>query len=279
MPGAASGSSSGSSSASGAPACTGTSSARRTDTRMPLSSISTSPMPLSWTICTSSRMRSARDWSTPLAIVSSRLCRPRMFWSSSSASSPKSAIRTSSSSLAARPSRLLADVLGRGRVVGRVDVVADEGDGARDGRVDRARRHAVPALDQRPELVDHRAVAAGRENVDQRLRREDLPDRRGERRPAGLAADLLELVEHLVQAVAGAVRAHLRVERGHEARRQVVLGRANREPRRERRDGLVADVLVDDVRGLPEPVGVDAGRETDAVERRCQGLARDAVER
>ena len=71
---------------------------------MPLSSISTSPMPLSWTICTISRMRSARDWSTPLAIVSSRVCRLRMFWRSFSASSPKSAIRTSSSSLAARPS-------------------------------------------------------------------------------------------------------------------------------------------------------------------------------
>ena len=68
---------------------------------------------------------------------------------------------------------------------------SSERDGACDGRVDRARRRAVAALDERPELVDDGAVAPRGEDVDERLRREDLADRRGERRPAGLVADPL----------------------------------------------------------------------------------------
>ena len=44
-----------------------------------------------------------------------------------------------------------------------------------------------------------------------------------------------------------------------------MLGRAHRDPRRERRDRLVADVLVDEVAGLPEGSGVDAGLATQAV--------------
>ena len=78
-------------------------------------------------------------------------------------------------------------------------------------------------------------------------------------------ADRADLLEHLEQPVAGGVRAQVHVERGDEAGRQVVLGRAHGDARRERRDRLVADVLVDEVRGLPEPVDVDA---------RCRARAR-----
>ena len=115
--------------------------------------------------------------------------------------------------------------------------------------------------------------------MDQRLRGEDLADRRGERRPAGLAPDLLQLVERLEQAVVGRVRAQVRVERRDEAGRQVVLGGAHGDPRRVRRHDLVADVLVDEVGGLPEPRDVDAGVEAHPGERGGERLARDAVER
>ena len=94
--------------------------------------------------------------------------------------------------------------------------------------------------------------------MEERLRGEDLADRRGERRPAGLGADAPDLLEHLEQPVAGGVRAQVDVERRDEPGREVVLRRANGDPRRDRRDRLVADVLVDDVRGLPELVDVDA---------------------
>ena len=67
--------------------------------------------------------------------------------------------------------------------------------------------------------------------MDQRLRGEDLADRGCERRPAGLAPDLLQLLERLEQAVVGGVGAQVRVERGDEARRQVVLGGADGDPR------------------------------------------------
>jgi hypothetical protein len=42
------------------------------------------------------------------------------------------------------------------------------------------------------------------------------------------------------------------LERRDEAGRQVVLRRADGDPRRHLRHGLVADVLVDEVRGVPE---------------------------
>ena len=104
---------------------------------------------------------------------------------------------------------------------------------------------AVGALDEHAELVEHRAVAAGGEDVEQRLRGEDLPDRRGERRPAGLGPDPHDLRQRVEQAVAGGVRAEVDVERGDEPGRKVVLGGANGDPRCDGRDGLVADVLVD----------------------------------
>ena len=115
--------------------------------------------------------------------------------------------------------------------------------------------------------------------MDQRLRGEDLADRGRERRPAGLAADRLQLLQRLQQPVAGGVRAQVRVERGDEAGRQVVLGGADREARRVRRHDLVADVLVDEVGRLPEPVDVDAGVEAHPGERGRQRLAGDTVER
>ena len=48
------------------------------------------------------------------------------------------------------------------------------------------------------------------------------------------------------------MRAEMDVEGGDEAGRQVVLGRANGDPRRHGSDGLVADVLVDQVGRLPQ---------------------------
>ena len=88
----------------GAAATTVGSTVRRTLTRMPSSSIVISPIPVSWTMRTTSRMRSARSWSTPPAASDSS---PDERWrterSSGSASSPKSASRSSSSSLDARP--------------------------------------------------------------------------------------------------------------------------------------------------------------------------------
>ena len=69
---------------------------------MPSSSIVISPTPVSWTMRTTSRMRSCRAWSTPPAASdSSPPERSRIARSSGSASSPKSASSSSSSSLAA----------------------------------------------------------------------------------------------------------------------------------------------------------------------------------
>ena len=87
-----------------------------------------------------------------------------------------------------------------------------------------------------------------------------------------------DLDEHLQQPIAGLVRAQMDVERGDEPCRKVVLGRPHRDPRRHGRHRLVADVLVDDVRRLPEPVGVDAGRPLEALERLDQRLAGDAMQ-
>ena len=115
--------------------------------------------------------------------------------------------------------------------------------------------------------------------MQERLRAEDLPDRRGERRPARLGADRVELDQHVLEAVARAVRAQVRVERRHEPGRDLVLGGAHRDPRRERRDRLVADVLVDEVGRAPERGHVDAGVEPEPGERLRDALAGDAVER
>ena len=121
---------------------------------------------------------------------------------------------------------------------------------------------AEAAGDERAQLVDDREVAARGEDVEQRLRGEQLADRRRERRPADLLADLVELLEHLLEAVAGALRAQRRVDAGDEARGHVVLRGADGDARHERRDRLVADVLVDEVGRLPERGDVDARVET-----------------
>ena len=152
-------------------------------------------------------------------------------------------------------------------------------DRADDRRVDRLGRHAEAARDERAQLVDDRQVAARGQHVQERLRREHLPDRRGERRPPHLGADVVELLDHLVEPVACTLRAQRRIDACDEAGGQVVLRRAHGDARRERGDGLVADVLVDDVRGIPERCDVDARVEAHADERLRERLARDAVQR
>ena len=94
-----------------------------------------------------------------------------------------------------------------------------------------------------------------------------------------LGADAHDLGERVEQAIAGGVRAQMDVERGHEAGREVVLGGADGDARRDGRDRLVADVLVDEVAGLPQRCGVDAGLAPETVERVDERLAGDAVER
>ncbi len=74
------------------------------------------------------------------------------------------------------------------------------------------------------------------------------------------------------------MRAQMHLERGHEAGRQVILGRANGDPRSDRRNGLVADVLVDHVRRLPQLRHVHPGPVTEPVERLGERLAGDAVQ-
>jgi hypothetical protein len=51
--------------------------------------------------------------------------------------------------------------------------------------------------------------------------------------------------------------AELLVELGDKAGGQAVLGRAHGNPGRERRHGLVAERLVDELGAAPEPVEVD----------------------
>ena len=68
------------------------------------------------------------------------------------------------------------------------------------------------------------------------------------------------------------------VERGDEPGRNLVLGGAHGDPRRERGDGLVADVLVHELRGLPQRGHVDAGVEPEPGERGRQRLAGDPVD-
>ena len=126
---------------------------------------------------------------------------------------------------------------------------------------------SVAAGDELTELVQDRAIAPGRQHVQERLRAEDLADRRRERRRSGLLADADDLGERVEQPVAGGVRAQVDVERGDETSRQVVLGCPHRDPRRERGERLVADVLVDDVRRLPESGDVDPGRSPEPLER------------
>ena len=139
------------------------------------------------------------------------------------------------------------DVLLRLRVVRQLDRAPNCG-------IDRPGRLAEEAGDERTKLVDDGEVPARRQDVEQRLRREHLADRRCERRPADLGANAAELFEHLLEPVAGVLCAQRRVDARDEAGRHVVLRCADRDARRERRNRLVADVLVDDVAGVPESI-------------------------
>ena len=145
--------------------------------------------------------------------------------------------------------------------------------------VDRGRRRAERSGDEAPQLVHHHEVTARRENVDDRLRRENLADRRRERRPAGLRANPVELREHLVEPVGGALRLQRVVDPGDDAGREVVTRREHGDARDERSDELVADVLVENVGGLPERVDVDPRVEPAPSQRLGERLARDAVQR
>ena len=81
-----------------------------------------------------------------------------------------------------------------------------------------------------------------------------------------------ELVQHLVQSVASREGAQVRVESADETRRNLVLGRAHGDPGRERRDRLVADVLIDELRRAPERVDVDPGVDPEARRARSPAL-------
>ena len=248
----------------------------------PSSSTVISPTPVSWTIRTTSRIRSARAWSTPPLRA---------------ASSPLDAVADRAQErlgLLAEQRQQQQLLLARGEAF---CLVAERRRG-RPARPARRRRPATSAtarctvasiwpggVPKRPceqvaQLVDDGLVAARREHVDERLRAEDLADRRGERRRAGLARMTRELVEHLVEPVAGAVRAQVRVERRDEPGRQLVLRGADGDSRRERRHRLVADVLVDDRPRRCQSVSTSTPRvDAEPGERLGERLAGDAVER
>ena len=166
---------------------------------MPSSSISISPTPDSWTILTSSRIRSPRWASTsPPSSDASRE------WRCADGLQERLGLLAEhreqhelllASRRAPRPPR------GRPRrSAGRPRAPAPRRRAARPPArtvgVDRARAASpYPPVTSCAELVEDRAVAARREHVEQRLRAEDLADRRRERRPAGLLADAHDLVE------------------------------------------------------------------------------------
>ncbi len=173
----------------------------------------------------------------------------------------------------------LAHVLGTRRIlVERGGVGTEQRHGPSDGVCDRGRRVAVGALDELAKLVEHGAVPTGGEDVEQRLRGEDLADRRRQRRPAGLGADAADFGQGVEQAVAGGMGAQVDVERCDEPGREVVLDGAHGDPGGDRGDGLVADVLVDHVGRLPHGCRVGAGGAVEAVQRFDEGLAADAVQ-
>ncbi len=128
-------------------------------------------------------------------------------------------------------------------------------------------------------MVRYRLCLRRARSIKQGLRGEHAADRRGERRPADLGADVVELLEHLFEPVAGTLRAQGRVEARDEPGGDVVLGGAHGDARSERRDRLVADVLVHEVRRLPQPGDVDAGVEPHAGERLRERLPGNAVQR
>ena len=111
------------------------------------------------------------------------------------------------------------------------------------------------------------------------LRREDLSDRGRKRRPARLGADATDFLQHFQKPICRGVSAKVHFEGCHETGGEVVLRRANGDARSDGSDGLVADPLVDDVRRLPKLVDVDARRVPESLQRLCDRLAGNTVER
>jgi hypothetical protein len=142
---------------------------------------------------------------------------------------------------------------------------------AHDG-IHLARRRAVAALDQVAQLVDDDVPALGGEHMEERLRPENLPDRRCKRRPAGFGPDLVELVENVIEPIRNATRPQLVVQLGDEARRQAMLGSSHGDPRRKRRNGLVSQRFVHELRAAPERRHVHARVETQPGERLGESL-------
>ncbi len=158
-------------------------------------------------------------------------------------------------------------------------VVAEQLDRTLERVVDRPRRVAEAPEHELAHLVDDGRVAVRGEHVDERLRADDLAHRGGEGRRAGLDADALDLVEHLVEPVGVAAAAELRVDHRDEAGRQLAPCRPHRDARQQRADRHVADVLVDEAGGIPDPLDVDARVVADTGERLGERLRRDTVSR
>ena len=178
------------------------------------------------------------------------------------------------------PGGRLAHVLGaRGVFLDRRRLAAEELHRTAHRRLDRGGRRAVRARHELAELVEHGAVAPRRENVEEGLRAEDLTDRRSERWPARLLANPDDLRQRVQETVAGRVGPKMGVERRDEAGGKVVLRRPHRDAGRERGERLVADVLVDDVRGFPEPGDVDARVAPETEERLRERFPGDPMKR
>ena len=170
------------------------------------------------------------------------------------------------------PERFDVDRLGR-------RVVAEQLDRALERVVDRSRRVPEAAEHELAHLVDDRRVAVRGKHVDERLRADDLTHRSGERRRADLGADTLDLVEHFVEPVGVAAAAQLRIDHRDEPGRQLAPRRPHRDTRQQRADRHVADVLVDEAGGFPDPLDVDPRVVADTGQRLRERLRRDAVSR
>ena len=111
------------------------------------------------------------------------------------------------------------------------------------------------------------------------LRRENLSDRGRKRRPARLGADATDFLQHFQKPICRGVSAKVHLEGCDETGGEVVLRGANGDARSDGSDGLVADPLVDDVRRLPKLVDVDPRRVPESLQRFCDRLAGNTVER
>ena len=178
-----------------------------------------------------------------------------------------------------QPARLRAQLLERRRRLRLVPLRGEQLHGTLDDRVDLPRRRAVASEHEIAQLVHDDAPALRGEDVEQRLRCEHLPDRRGERRhPTSIRTRASSSSTSSIRSAAR-VRAQVRVEARDEAGRERELRGANGDPRRERDHGLVADVLVDELGGAPERLDVDARvhrqarrapAASDSLETRCR---------